>query len=171
MGWQVASCPETAAALGLAERLAASQGLERGLILLLAWELLIWMLKDSSQSLQKDLGLSPFLLHLRHYLLSGNSPTAAFYLSNSDPSLMSQFIFILLFCLLSFGGLHLWNIEVPRLGVELELLLPAYATATATWDPSCICKLHHSSQQGQILSPLSEARDRTHNLMVPSQIH
>ena len=26
--------------------------------------------------------------------------------------------------------------EVPRLGVELELLLPAYTTATATPDPS-----------------------------------
>ena len=30
--------------------------------------------------------------------------------------------------------------------------------------------LHHSSQQCQILNPLSEARDQTHNLMVPSQI-
>ena len=26
--------------------------------------------------------------------------------------------------------------EVPRLGVELELPLPACTTATATWDPS-----------------------------------
>ena len=33
-------------------------------------------------------------------------------------------------------------------------------------DPSCICNLHHSSQQGQILNPLSEARDRTHILMM-----
>ena len=31
--------------------------------------------------------------------------------------------------------------------------------------------LHHSSQQHQILNPLSEARDQTCNLMVPSQIH
>ena len=30
--------------------------------------------------------------------------------------------------------------------------------------------LHHSSQQSRMLNPLSEARDRTHNLMVPSQI-
>ena len=29
--------------------------------------------------------------------------------------------------------------EVPRLGVELELQLPAYTTATATWDPSRTC--------------------------------
>ena len=44
--------------------------------------------------------------------------------------------------------------DVPRLGVELELLLLAYATAT----------------QCQILNPLSEARDQTRNHMVPSQI-
>ena len=30
--------------------------------------------------------------------------------------------------------------------------------------------LHHSSQQCRILNPLSEARDRTHNLMASSQI-
>ena len=42
--------------------------------------------------------------------------------------------------------------EVPRLGVKLKLQLPAYTTATATPDPSCICDLHHhSSQQCQIL--------------------
>ena len=35
--------------------------------------------------------------------------------------------------------------EVPVLGVRSELELPAYATATATWDPRLICDLHHSS--------------------------
>ena len=39
------------------------------------------------------------------------------------------------------------------------------------WDPSCLCDLHHSSWQCRILNPLSEARDRTRNLMVPSWIH
>ena len=34
--------------------------------------------------------------------------------------------------------------EVPRLGVKSELQLLAYATATATWDPSHVCN-HHSS--------------------------
>ena len=57
--------------------------------------------------------------------------------------------------------------EVPRLGVELELQLPAYTTAT---DPSRVCDLHHSSWQRWILNPLSEARDWTHHLMVPSRI-
>ena len=37
-------------------------------------------------------------------------------------------------------------------------------------DPSCIWDLHHSLQQCRILNPLSEARDRTHNLKVPSWI-
>ena len=62
-----------------------------------------------------------------------------------------------------------WHMEVPRLGAEVELL--AYTTATATPDPSCVCDLHQSSRQRQILNPLNEARERTHNLMVPSWIH
>ena len=37
------------------------------------------------------------------------------------------------FCFL---GPHLQCMEVPRLGVELELQLLAYTTATATWDLS-----------------------------------
>ena len=43
-------------------------------------------------------------------------------------------------------------------------------TATATWDLSCICNVHHSSGQCWILNPLSEARDWTCILMDPSQI-
>ena len=39
------------------------------------------------------------------------------------------------------------HMEVLRLGVELELLLPAYTTATATQDLSLMCNLHHSSRQ------------------------
>ena len=46
----------------------------------------------------------------------------------------------------------------------------ATATATATPDPGCVCDLHHSSRQRHILNTLSKARDRTRNLMVPSQI-
>ena len=38
-------------------------------------------------------------------------------------------------------------------------------------DLSRVYKLHHSSQQRQIFNPLSEARDWTHKLIFPSQIH
>ena len=40
-----------------------------------------------------------------------------------------------------FSSLNLRHMEVTRLGVELMPQLPAYATATATRDPSCICNL------------------------------
>ena len=60
--------------------------------------------------------------------------------------------------------------EVPRLGVELELQLLTYATATAMWDLSHVCDLHHSSWQHRILYPLSKARDRTLILMDTSWI-
>ena len=62
------------------------------------------------------------------------------------------------------------SLEVPRLGVESKLQLPAYATATATWNPNLICDLHHSSWQCQILSPLNEARDRTRIVMDTGRI-
>ena len=35
--------------------------------------------------------------------------------------------------------------EVPQVGVELELQLPAYGTVTAMQDLSRVCNLHHSS--------------------------
>ena len=61
----------------------------------------------------------------------------------------------------------LQHMEVPRLGIESKLWPPVYATATATatWDPSPACDLHHSSWQCQILHPLSEAGDQSHILM------
>ena len=64
--------------------------------------------------------------------------------------------------LLSFLGLRPWHMEVPRLGVESKLQVPANTTATAMRDLSCVCDLHHSSQQCWILNPLSKARNRTH---------
>ena len=69
-----------------------------------------------------------------------------------------------LFFLLFFLGPHPRHIEFPRLGVESELQLPGYTTATSTPDPSSVCNLHCSSWRRQILNPLSKARDPTHIL-------
>ena len=57
---------------------------------------------------------------------------------------------------------HPRHMEFPRLGVELELQLLAYATtATAMPGLSPIINLRHSLWQCQILSPLREARNQT----------
>ena len=67
--------------------------------------------------------------------------------------------------------MHLWHMDVPRLGVQSELQLPAFATPQQLWDPSLICDLHHSLWQCQNPEPLNEARDLTHTLMDSSWIH
>ena len=72
--------------------------------------------------------------------------------------------FDILFIYSFFLGPHLYYMEVSRLGVELELQLPAYATATARPDPSC------SLWQSQILNPLSKARHWTHLLRDTSRV-
>ena len=53
--------------------------------------------------------------------------------------IFSFFFFFFFFCFLELYPQHM---EVPRLGVQSELWLPAYATATAMQDPSRICDLH-----------------------------
>ena len=59
------------------------------------------------------------------------------------------------FCLFVFQGCTHGIWRFPVQGVESEPSLPAYATAT--WDPSHFCDLHHSSRQCWILNPVSEA--------------
>ena len=85
-------------------------------------------------------------------------------------SLLPGFCFFFFFFFFFLLWPHLQHMEVPRLGVESELQLPAYATATATPDLSRIFDLHYSSWQRRILNLLSEARDLNCNLMVPSRI-
>ena len=88
------------------------------------------------------------------------------------PSLIRFFSFFkdrhyyLLFCLFVCflgGGLHLWHMEISRLGWNWSCSCwpTVTATATATLDPSCVCNPYHSSRQHWILNPLSEARDQT----------
>ena len=78
--------------------------------------------------------------------------------------------FMIIIIIICFLGLHPRQLEVSRLGVELELQLPAYATAATIPDLSCLWDLHHSSQQRWILNQLIEARDQNHILMDTNQI-
>ena len=60
--------------------------------------------------------------------------------------------------------------EIPR----LEICLIAAVAATLHHSHSNLgseLRLQPTSQQHWIINPLSEARDRTHNLMVPHRIH
>ena len=93
---------------------------------------------------------------------SKDKPTTLSF-SIKEQSFSSQVFFI-------FWGPRLWHMEFPRLGVQSELQVQAYATAVATWDPSCIFNLHHGLPQRRILEPLSEARHRTCILMDTSWV-
>ena len=53
---------------------------------------------------------------------------------------------------LSFFLSFLGPMQVPRLGVLLELQLLAYTTATAMWHLSHVCDLYHNSQPGWTLT-------------------
>ena len=66
--------------------------------------------------------------------------------------------------------LWLWCRPVATTPIGPRLWGPSCVCDRATPDPSCVCDLHHSSRQCQILNRLSEARDQTCNLMVPSWI-
>ena len=102
-------------------------------------------------------------------LHSHQQQTASLF-SISSPTFVTFGPFDFLSFFFGFLRLHPWRMEVPRLGVESELQLPASTTATAMRDPSHICDLHHSSWQPWVLNPLSKARDRIHFLMDTSQV-
>ena len=83
------------------------------------------------------------------------------------PGSHPRHFYLFIYCLL---GLNLWHMEVPELGIKLELQLQAYTTAREMWALNHVCDLHHSSWQHQILNPLSEARDQTCILIDTSQV-
>ena len=62
-------------------------------------------------------------------------------------------LFLFLFCFL---GPYLQHMDILRPGSKLELQLPAHATATATWDSSLVCNLHHTQHKAR--SPTHWAR-------------
>ena len=74
------------------------------------------------------------------------------------------------FIYLVFLGWHPRHIEIPRLGVEWELKLLAYATATAMPDPRQVCDLHYSSWQCWILNRVQGSKPRPHGYQT-SRVH
>ena len=70
-----------------------------------------------------------------------------------------------MFTKLDFGIFFFLFVATPTAYVSSQargqIRLPAYTTATATPDLSCVYNLHRSSWQWGILNPLSEAEDQT----------
>ena len=75
--------------------------------------------------------------------------------------------FFFFFCLFSAAPMACGGSQARG---PIGAVAPAYTTATAIWGVSCICSLHHSSWQRQILNPLSEARDQTRVFMDASRV-
>ena len=84
-----------------------------------------------------------FEKHYGTHLFKNNSN------NNKLPKLNFKLIFnfFCFFCFFFFYSLgpYLRFMEVPRLGFQSELQLPAYTTATAMQDLGCVCDLYHST--------------------------
>ena len=83
---------------------------------------------------------------------------------------LSLLLFLLLFCLFkatpeAYGG------SQARGPSGAEVTGHSHSHSHSKWDLSCVCDLRHSSQQHQVINPLSKARDRTCDLMDTSQVH
>ena len=70
--------------------------------------------------------------------------------------------FLFYFFFFHFLGLHPWHMEVPRLGIELELQLPAYTTAIAMQDPEL--RLRPTPQLRALPDPYLTERGQGSNL-------
>ena len=108
--------------------------------------------------------------HIRNKGLLYSAPENYRWWKKDSPGRWYCFIYLFIIYYF-FIGLHLRHVEILRLGVTSELQPLVYATTTATWAPSRVCNLYHSSWQCQILNPASKARDQTHILMDTSQVH
>ena len=69
----------------------------------------------------------------------GGTEATGFKRKGDRSTCNTLFIFFIFFFFLES---HLQHMKIPRLRVQSELQLPAYATVTATRDLSGICSLH-----------------------------
>ena len=98
----------------------------------------------------------PLSTSFKKYSCSKSTTSSGFGFSAASSTLpwphyfCATFLFTRFFFFFCFLGPYPQHMEVPRLGVESELQLLAYITATAMQGPSDICNLHHSSRQRQI---------------------
>ena len=99
------------------------------------------MKKQTLTSVDKD---------VKQLELSYTDLESAIWFKNFDKLFGSLFIFFLLV----FLGLYPWHMEIPRLGVELEMQLPP----TAMPDLSCVCELHRRLWPCQILLPTEQGQ-------------
>ena len=88
-----------------------------------------------------------------------------------------------LFFFFNFLGLHLWHMEIPRLGVKSDLLLPGHSHSHSKGsDPSCSCScnlqcscsstrsLSHCARPG--MEPVSQhSRDGTDPVVPQWELH
>ena len=104
-----------------------------------------WHMEVSGPEIKSELPLQPIpQLPTTVAVLDPLSFFPFLSLSLSFSLVLSFFLSLFLSFSISFF-LCLWHMEFPRLGVESELKLLAYARATATLDPSLICDLQYSS--------------------------
>ena len=122
-----------------------------GLSASMLWQ--CWILEPLSPGWALQTSALHRLTVLMSYILSGFYPHYSALIFAS-----SRYLTVMFFACNTYIGFflgpHLRHMEVPKLGVRLELQLPTYTTAEAMPDPSHICDLHHSPWQCRILNPL-----------------
>ena len=117
-----------------------------------------------TQGMWKFLGQWLNLCHNSDPSHCNDSNSLICYATRELPFNISSFFFPL------FLRPHLQHMEIPRLGVELELQRPAYTTATVMPDMSHVWHLNCNSRQHQILNLMSEAKGQTCILINTNQV-
>ena len=115
-----------------------------------------------------------FYLNILLHLYSVPFTLLLFNMDGIIVFILHLFIYLFILFFWSFFFCLFWGRTWVYGGYQATGIIRATAAghsqAAARGDPSRVWDLHHSSQQRRILSPLSEARDQTRNLMVPSCI-